>query len=323
MIKNLKLRVPVDSRGKITSGEKAVNSSGVEYPKSLEYFNIQPFQELINSYGEKPDRLVVIFPTDRIEDFYDSNYVLYNSGQHLVRKCDGEECLHRLKEKMGDSEFEAGEMSECICKQLSQTIMDPKNKKEKRNPQLCNYLCYFKAYIVDIKMKRVNNPMPYMFQTGSENSGNNIYSALSRLQSLNMGVIKNVPFLLWVKMIEGREQKRKFPVWNLQPMGMLNDIRQLSGTSNENILSMIPENLDAPELEIAEKPSENIDVPDGEIDFSVYEKPDYWIKEMEKCKTAKELYKLAADNKAVIKSFGKDDLKKIEDKYTSLYNTLP
>ena len=58
MIKDLKSKIPVKD-GNITSGIKAKNDKGKEYPKSVDYFVIDDFPELVKSYGSKPNKLVL------------------------------------------------------------------------------------------------------------------------------------------------------------------------------------------------------------------------------------------------------------------------
>ena len=118
MIKDLKSKIAVKD-GSITSGIKAVSEkTGKEYPKSVDYFVIDDFPELIKSYGLKPNKLVLFFPSNNIEDFLDINYVLYGGNQQLIRKCDGESCYHRIDNEIeGVASFKAGSTTPCICKE--------------------------------------------------------------------------------------------------------------------------------------------------------------------------------------------------------------
>jgi len=219
MIRDIKIRITTDGRGKITSGKK----SDKGFPQSLDYFDVSDFSELLTIYGEKPEKIVIFFPTDNIADFYDCNYVKWSKKEGKegvkVRQCDGEECQHRIAETFGGKKFEAGDMSECICKSL------PEDSEEKKHE--CKYHCYFKAYIADPTLGKVNNPSCYWFETGSKNSGDAIYSEIEKIRTLNMGVIRNVPFILSLKMVGGKENaKIKFPIWALQAVGMLSEIRE-------------------------------------------------------------------------------------------------
>lgn len=216
----MRYRVATDSRGKITSGKKSDRG----YPQSLNHFNITEFPELIKGYGEKPNKLVVFFPSDTITDFFDCNYVLYGKDTK-IRSCDSEECIHRIKEDINGSHYEAGECSECVCKDMPDRI--EKDGKEVPNPKKCKYTMYLKAFIADPQLRKVNNPLCYLFYTGSQNSGDNIYSEIEKIQALNMGVLRGVPFILEVEMVGGKEDaKMKFPIWKIHAVGMIDEIRE-------------------------------------------------------------------------------------------------
>lgn len=205
MIKNIKYRINCDERGKITTGEKSEKG----FPKTLDYFDISDFPELANSYGNKPTKLIIYFPTDNIEDFFDCNYVRYGSNNSKIRQCDGEECIHRIREEFNGKVYNPGDITKCICQEI---------EEEKR----CQYSMYMKAWIVDPLVGKVNNPLCYLFHTGSKNSGDNILSELEKIKILNMGVLRGVPFALTVKMAEKKDNAmKKFPIWNLQAVGML------------------------------------------------------------------------------------------------------
>jgi hypothetical protein len=128
-------RVSADVRGKITCGTR----SDKGYPKSLDHFNISKFPELVAAYGEKPEKLILFFPSNSIEDFIYSEYCLWATGKsgkpHKKRSCDGEECVHRIEE-FG---FAMGEVSECVCKNGAE--MEEKDK--------CVAYTSMKAWIAD------------------------------------------------------------------------------------------------------------------------------------------------------------------------------
>lgn len=250
MIKNMPTRITVDKRGKITSGMKAMNTRGVEYPKSLDYFNIDDFPELKRSYGEKPKKLVLFFPSDEIADFFDCNFVLYGKNHEKIRQCDGEECLHRIKETVGGKTYEPGEVHECLC------FDDSINDLEGFKP--CKYVFYLKAYIGDVKLGKVNNPLCYLFQSGSRNSGTNIYSELLKIKSLNMGILRGVPFGISVEMISGREDaKMKFPIWHIQAIGMLDEIK----SRTEYLMDIPKKQIEAPKEEGLNKEAQDMFAP--------------------------------------------------------------
>lgn len=226
MIKDMRRRITVDIRGKITTGCKSPEG----YPQSLDYFDISDFPELRTAYGDKPDKLIVIPPSDRIEDFYDCNYVKWGkgpSGPVKIRQCDSEECCHRIEETIEGRKYEAGEISECTCQSQPEEILE--NGKMKPNPKRCHYDMSFKAFIAMPDTKMVENPACYLFETRSKNSGDALYSELDKIRALNMGVLRGIPFVLSVRMVGGRDDaKLKFPIWNMQAMGMLSEIRKAS-----------------------------------------------------------------------------------------------
>ena len=226
MIIDIKTRINCDKRGKITTGKK----SDKGFPMTTDHFVIDEFPELIEAYGTQPKKLVLFFPTDNILDFFDCNYISYGK-ETKIRQCDGQTCIHRINETIAGVSYEAGQESGCICHDL-----------EADDKKRCRYVAYFKAWIADPKLGRVNNPLCYLFQTTSKNSGDTIFSELEKIKALNHGVLRTVPFGLSVEMVSGREQaKKKFPIWHLQAIGLLNEIRErtdelLMPTKNKKIM---------------------------------------------------------------------------------------
>lgn len=256
MIKNIRVRITTDMRGKIKTGMKT--SSG--NPKSLDYFNIELFPELIQMYGNEPQKLLIYVPSDKIDDFLDCNYEAWASreGKSVKkRQCDSEECLHRIDEKIDGKEYKAGEITECICESLPEMVANPKKHGEMMtNPARCRYTFYLKAFIAHPQTGKIENPSCYFFENHSKNSGDAIISELEKIRALNMGVLRGVPFVLSVKMVSGKsEAKKKFPIWGLQALGTLSELREKSGS----LLSQFDVNLDglpaAEVKQIEEKPA--------------------------------------------------------------------
>lgn len=237
MIK-LSPRINVNKNGKITTGTKVKNDKGVEYPKALNYFNLEDFAELKKIYGEQPKKIIVVFPTNNILDFFSADMVLYGSNNQAIRKCDGDkECIHRIDEELSligtldedgnlveteprKKKYAAGEVSECVCKMMPQTV--EKNGKEVKNPKLCNCAFYLKAFVIDYKTKKIVSPQCYLFYSGSFNTASNIYSELIKIQTIVNGRIAGLPFGLSVDMVAGRtNSKVKYPIWNLQVLGTM------------------------------------------------------------------------------------------------------
>ena len=277
MIKNMQLKVSFDPKGNISSGHK--NQDGL--PESLDYFNISKFPELIEGYGEKPTALVLFFPTNRITDFLDCNNRLWGRTNTMIRSCDGERCFHRIAEELEGLKCKAGEDTECWCKKLNL----PSNHKKR-----CHYNGWFKAYVLLPNLRKVDNPMPYRFITGSHNSIENVMSALESMLVLTKGNLIGVPFVLTVKMVAGVD-KAKFPIWNLFPIGTLSGIeergRMLELTSKDSAL--IPESR---QLE-AGKAAQDLSI------FTSQERLDSLIAEGKKAKSRKDLAAVFEKGKAM------------------------
>lgn len=252
MIKDLKFKIPVNPKGSITSGIKKISEkTGNEYPASIDYFNILDFPELIKSYGDKPKKLVIFFPTNNPEDFLDINYVLYGKNNQLIRKCDGETCFHRITNIIGDAEFRAGTTTPCVCKMYELT--DEHDKK-------CRPFFWFKAFVGDIKLGKVDSPTCYLFKTGSKNSAENIISEITKVLNLTGGNLIGIPFGLSVDMVSGsQDAKTKFPIWNIQVLGSISQIKQW----NQEVQMRIPSR---DELKMLNEPPKD-DTPTNETLF--------------------------------------------------------
>ena len=238
MITDLKYKIPVNSNGAITTGIKATNSKGTEYPKSVDYFVVEQFPELIKAYGDKPKKLVLFFPTNNPADFLDINYVLYGGNQQLIRKCDGMNCYHRIDNDIDGKQFyKAGQTTSCICKELE--LPDQHKKK-------CKPFFWMKAFVGDIKLGKVDSPQCYLFKSGSKNTAENIISELSKVLNLTGGNLIGIPFGLSVDMVSGStDAKTKFPIWKLQVLGSITQIKAW----NETVTMRIPSKQELKQLE--------------------------------------------------------------------------
>lgn len=241
MITDLKYKIPVDARGAITSGIKATNSAGKEYPKSVDYFVIDDFPELKRSYGDKPNKLVLFSPANDLKDFLDINYVLYGANNSRIRTCNGESCYHRIDNEIeGVAKFKAGQTTPCICKEYDLT--DSHKKK-------CRPFFWMKAFIGDIKLGRVENSSCILFKSGSKNSAENIISELEKVRTLTNGNLLFIPFGLSVEMVSGStDAKTKFPIWKLQVLGSISQIKEMQ----EKVQMRIPSKQ---ELKMLEQPT--------------------------------------------------------------------
>jgi hypothetical protein len=255
MIRDIKPRINADKRDKITTGIKVDN----KYPKSTDYFVIDAFEELKGIYGNKPQKLLISFPTDTIEDFFDCNYVYYakKDGKtgSKIRQCDGETCTHLKSETFGGNKYEEGEQSPCICKLLDAEEDSWTDEDAKRR---CKYVAYFKAYILNPQTNAVHFPICYMFETHSKNSGDNIYSELLRIKTINGGRLLNVRFVLSVDMVKSSKASgQTFPIWSMQVQGVLTEMKQLTAQGESKTLVEAV-------AEIAEE------VTDEKLDYDMY-----------------------------------------------------
>lgn len=82
-------RLPV--LGKIKVGEKVVNKNGKEYPTSTDYFISKgKYEELFREvYGEKPNRIQIVFISDKIKDVCDESYQFRDAQGRLLAEGDG------------------------------------------------------------------------------------------------------------------------------------------------------------------------------------------------------------------------------------------
>lgn len=311
MIDDLKFKIPV-KEGSITSGIKAISErTKKEYPKAIDYFNVDDFPEIINAYGKQPKKLVVFFPTNNPEDFLDINYVLYGSNNQLIRKCDGKQCFHRIDEEVENTQYKAGTYTGCICKDLD---------LQKEHKKKCRPFFWMKAFIGDIKLGRVDQPMCYLFKSGSKNSAENIISELNKVSNLTHGNIVGIPFGLSVEMVQsGTEAGKKFPIWKLEGLGSITQMKQW----NESVTMLIPKKSELKQLAEYTTPpddmlfgeqEEHIATEDdnklsADMEREIREKqnPQYWIDAINKLTTYNQLVNFEKEFHLELTMFGGED----------------
>jgi hypothetical protein len=218
---DIKPRIASDKRGKIKTGQRSEKG----FPQSLNYFNIDNFPELIAAYGNKPDKLILFFPSNDIENFYRTEYNSYGSNQAKKRTCDGQNCTHHIDETVNGITYKAGQDSPCCCKE---------NDNEK---ELC--VCYMsiKAFIANME-GIVISPLCYYFESHSANTADNLYSEILKTWQMFGGKLVGIPFLLSVQMVAGKEANKKFPIWNIQAIGT---IQQLTLMAHDSIIPTNPD----------------------------------------------------------------------------------
>jgi hypothetical protein len=244
MRKNWRMRISSDRRGKITTGIKTKSKAGKDIPKSLDYFNISKFPELVAVYGEKPDKLFIVFPSDNIDVFFQTEYVLWaKKGEGRAwkkRSCDGEVCTHHVPETLNKVKYDRGDTHECFNCGTNDCDLDPDHQ--------CKCYTGFGAYVLDPGTGRVILFRPYRFQTNSVNSSDNILSELSKIFE-QYGGIPKIPFMLSVKMQETQTKdggKNIYPLWDCQAYGTVDQINQLAErlqlpTNETNAIAMADE----------------------------------------------------------------------------------
>ena len=272
LLRNMAVRVIADNRGHISTGKKSEKG----YPQSLDYFDLVDFPELKELYGEQPKEMILYFPSDEIEDVLTVINECWKGkpGNGVkVRTCDGVECTHRIRETILGKTYEPGEDSECICTSLPKTI--EKDGKTIPNPELCTTHVRLRAWVADPETMRVHFPTPYMFVSGSYNSGSALYSEMKKVLYLteqrdesgavvHPGHLKGVPFRLVVEMVEKKdESKKRFPIWSLFVVGTVGELRQVGrmlGSGEAKQLAE-PEEVQSAEVVHDEAPTVFDDVP--------------------------------------------------------------
>lgn len=200
---------------------------------SLNYFNIEKFEELKTIYGEKPEKLLVCMPTDNADDFFDEGYAVWGAPKtpgakgSKVRSCDRTRCIHRIAKTIAGHEYGAGEVSECVC-----DLYDLWNKDNKDKGRPCQYGMYLRAYVLNLGGK-VERTLAYLFETHSPNSGNNVKQAIidmlmfTRFLTGGVPKIALIPFDLSVRMVDSRtDAKQKFPIWQMSCGATIEELRE-------------------------------------------------------------------------------------------------
>ncbi len=281
-------RIIVDQRGKIKTGYKGADG----FPKKAGHFILKHpvteeilFPELIEAYGEKPDRMVICFGSDLLEDVFNDDYNLWNKANTKTRTCNGELCTHVLNETIQGCKYAAGTQTECVCQHHNLFETDDKELKK----LACKCDMYLKAYIFSPKTKKIINPLPYLFSCHSTNSADNIYSMLSRVKNL-----QGIPFELFLKKVT--KNNLSFYIWNIIPVIIPENL--LEYTMDRLPEASIPSSTAVQhedEIVDEDEPEENVDKETGEVIESGtlfngnYEHLQGHVKRIERCTFAKDV----------------------------------
>ena len=109
MIKNLSDKRRLPRAGIIRLGIKVKNEAGKEYPKETDYFVCPPLVK--EQYGDEPKEMVIMFPVESEQVFFQQFYKKYGNGVLLCRG-DGESATYYDFDKGGFIE------KECPCDEL-------------------------------------------------------------------------------------------------------------------------------------------------------------------------------------------------------------
>ena len=111
-IKGVSEVVRLPRQGKIRLGIKKENAEGITYPEPTDYF-VCP-DEVIKVFGEKPEELRIMFPTDDEKQWASQYLRCYSKSGNLICRGDGETALAKVE----TINREAGSKGETISKML-------------------------------------------------------------------------------------------------------------------------------------------------------------------------------------------------------------
>ncbi|MDI6774009.1 MAG: hypothetical protein QME60_01235 [Verrucomicrobiota bacterium] len=97
-------RVRLPRIGVIRLGEKVKNASGREYPRALDYFRLDDAPGVKEVYGNNPKELDVMFPTERVELFFEQKLKAYRKSGLFCASDDGHEA-RRVRLGISDGQF--------------------------------------------------------------------------------------------------------------------------------------------------------------------------------------------------------------------------
>lgn len=84
------LRPPTLPKGPVVRpGEKIINERGKEYPRELDYFNVEDAPALKEIYGDKPRLIRGVFASDEIREVVDLAYKKWHQNNTLACRGDG------------------------------------------------------------------------------------------------------------------------------------------------------------------------------------------------------------------------------------------
>ena len=108
-------KISADMRGTITCGRMENDRA-----TKTKYFVLDDFPELQAAYGNEPDRMVIIFPTNEPTDWFFSRKTesvkVKASGKMFTRRfCDGDTCHFNMDMNIAGVDYQADYEYACIC----------------------------------------------------------------------------------------------------------------------------------------------------------------------------------------------------------------
>lgn len=224
MIKRESTKYTVCPNGKIKTGYKGKSKAGKEIPKKADGFVLTNpetgeilFPELQHYYGDVPAKLFIAFPSSNYLDVYSDGYDHYGSNGVKKRQCDGEQCVHLADESFtlqGGKKivYKNGTVTECTCKLDDLWNLKDADGKTKHH---CKVSMYMKAWVLNPETARPIHPLPYLFESHSIHSANNIEGMLKLFKSLSPNGIP-IPFSLQLKKI--KQFDKSYTLWHIYPV---------------------------------------------------------------------------------------------------------
>jgi len=218
-IKGLSERIRLSRGGKIRLGEKRKmekNGKTIEYPAKLDYFLFDPEDESLlpkihSQFGDKPDKLLICFPSEDEEVVFPQYYKCYGASG-LLCKGDG---------NTANRTAEGGALVECECP--SPEHCEFAASRGKGGKSGCKQLASLQFYIKDF-----NQLFVWQIDTSSFHSIVNVNTALKTLRAI-AGRISFIPVTLILKSQQIQPDGKKQVAYVLDviiPCG-LNDIKAL------------------------------------------------------------------------------------------------
>lgn len=206
MLKLRQKKVNVDPRKKISTGYRSVEK---DLPKKAGHFVVAHpeekeevyYPELVELYGDKPIMFYIAFPSNNIEDFFKAKMNIWGSNKVKKRSCDQNICEHYLDETVGGVDYKAGVQSECVCHKngfIDDSGILAKGLNKLQKSQCCKPDIYLSCWILNPKTLQIINPLPYLIESHSQYSYDNIYSELLKYRELTSKV-----FVITVKTVKG------------------------------------------------------------------------------------------------------------------------